>query len=107
AASEAQAAAAQLSAVRFDVQEMADGDLARAAAAYSAWQRADQARAAQMAALAKLRRGQDLDAIDLADVLLGGRQTHASFRAETIARTEALRDITRLRIDSHNLWISE
>ncbi len=107
AASEAQAAAAQLSAVRFDVQEMADGDLARAAAAYSAWQRADQARAAQMAALAKLRRGQDLDAIDLADVLLGERQTHASFRAETIARTEALRDITRLRIDSHNLWISE
>jgi hypothetical protein len=40
-------------------------------------------------------------------VLLGERLTHAAFRTEALARTEAHRAINRLRIDSHNLWISE
>jgi len=45
--------------------------------------------------------------MDLSDLLLAERQTHDAFRAEAIARTEALRAITQIRIDSHNLWISE
>jgi outer membrane protein, heavy metal efflux system len=107
ASSEAQAGAAELNAVRFNVQEMADGDVVRADAAIAAWHRSREAVKAQMAALQKLRRGQQLGAIDLADVLFGERQTHAAFRAEAVARTEAVRALNRLRIDSHNLWISE
>ena len=62
---------------------------------------------AQVAAVLKMRRGYDLAAMDLSDLLLAERQTHDAFRAEAIARTEALRAITQIRIDSHNLWISE
>ena len=36
-----------------------------------------------------------------------GGVTHAAFRTEALARTEAHRAINRLRIDSHNLWISD
>lgn len=107
AASDAQAASAELALVRLDVQEMADGDIARARATHTAWQRTREALDAQVDALQKLRRGQQLGAIDLADVLQGERLTHAAFRAEVLARAEAHRAMNRLRIDSHNLWISE
>jgi outer membrane protein TolC len=107
AASEAQAASSELALVRLDVREMADGDVARARSAFAAWQRTREALDAQVAALQKLRRGQQLGAIDLSDVLQGERLTHAAFRSEALARTEAHRAINRLRIDSHNLWISE
>ena len=60
-----------------------------------------------MAALLKLRRGHDLGETDLSDLLLGERMVHDAFRGEAIARTEAMRAITKLRIDSHELWISE
>ncbi len=106
-ASDAQAAAAELSLVRLDIQEMANGDVARARSAHAVWQRTREALDSQIAALQKLRRGQQLGAIDLADVLQGERLTHAAFRAEALARAEAHRAINRLRIDSHNLWISE
>lgn len=107
AASEGVAAAAELAAVRLDVQEMADSDVSRVQSAFAAWQRARDALQAQMAALEKLRQGQKLGAIDLADVLQGERLAHAAFRSEALARAEAHRAINRLRIDSHNLWISE
>ncbi len=106
ASAEAQAAAAELALVKLDVREMADGDVARAHATHTAWQRSREALDAQMAALQKLRRGQQLGAIDLADVLQGERLTHAAFRAEALARAETHRAINRLRIDSHNLWIT-
>ena len=63
--------------------------------------------AAQMAALVKLRRGQELGEIDLADLLLGERMVHDAFRVEAAARTEAMRAITRLRIDAHDLWLAD
>ncbi len=107
AASDAEAGVAELAAVRLDVQEMADGDMARARSAHAAWQRAREALDAQVAALEKLRRGHQLGAIDLADVLQGERLTHAAFRTEALNRAEAHRAINRLRIDSHNLWIAE
>ncbi|MGB5078318.1 MAG: TolC family protein [Sphingorhabdus sp.] len=106
-ASEASAALAELAAVRFDVQEMADGDLARANASFDSWRRSREALKSQVASLLKLRRGHGLAAIDLSDLLLAERQTQDAFRAEAIARTDALRAITQIRIDSHNLWISE
>lgn len=106
-ASEATAAMAELAAVRFDVQEVADSDFARADAAWDSWVRSREGMKAQVAAVLKMRRGYDLAAMDLSDLLTAERQTHDAFRAEAMARTEALRAITQIRIDSHNLWISE
>ena len=63
--------------------------------------------AAQMAALVKLRRGHELGEIDLADLLLGERMVHDAFRMEAQARAEAARAVTKLRIDSHELWLAD
>lgn len=106
AEAEAGAASAELSLVQRDVLEMADSDVVRIETSYAAWSRTREALMAQLAALQKLRRGQQLGAIDLADLLLGERQSHAAMRAEALARAEAHRAINRLRIDSHNLWIA-
>ena len=89
------------------VSEMAATDIADARFRHSAWSRAREAVAAQVAALMKLRKGQAAGEIGLAEVLLAERQAHDAFRTESIARTDAQRALTRLRIDSHELWISE
>lgn len=107
AGSEAAAAAAEATAVAFDVQEMADTDVVDAEAAWSAWQRSRDGAKAQVAAVLKMRKGYDLGAIDLADLLLAERQTQDMFRAEVQARTAALRAITRILIDSHSIWIGD
>ena len=107
AGSEAAAAEAMATAVAFDVQEMADTDVVQADAAWSAWQRSRDGAKAQVAAVLKMRKGYDLGAIDLADLLLAERQTQDMFRAEVQARTEALRAITRILVDSHSIWISD
>lgn len=107
AESEGQAAAAELAAVRLDVQEMASRDVTRAQSAMQAWQQSREALNAQMAALSKTRRGHQLGAIDLADVLQAERLTHAAFRTEALARAEANRAINCMLIDSHNLWIAD
>lgn len=107
AANEARAALAESSAVAYDVEEMANGGYAKAQAAWDAWLRSRDGAKAQVAAVLKVRRGYDLGAIDLADLLISERQTQDMFRSEAQARTEALRAITRLRIDSHELWIGD
>jgi hypothetical protein len=86
---------------------MADGGLAKAQTAWDAWSRSRDGAKAQVAAVLKMRRGYDLGAIDLADLLFAERQTQEMFRLEAQARTDALRAITRLRIDSHELWIGD
>lgn len=91
---------------RFTVTETAEGDLAEARYRLSAWQRAREGLGAQMAALTKMRRGQELGEIDLADRLLAERMVHDAFRGEAAARAEAVRAITKLRIDSHELWLA-
>lgn len=107
AAAEASAARAEVVAATQVVKEMAAADMAEARYRFEAWSRAREGLTAQMAALSKLRRGQRAGEIDLADVLYGERQVHDAFRAEASARTEAMHALTRLRIDSHELWISE
>ncbi|NBC37399.1 TolC family protein [Novosphingobium sp. FSY-8] len=106
-AAQASVAQAELALVRQSLREMAEGDVARARSAYAAWVSARAALEAQMAALAKLRRGLSLNAVDLADVLQGERLTHAAFRTEADTRAQAHRAINCLRIDSHNLWIAD
>lgn len=107
AGAEANAAQAELTAARFAVTEMATTDMAEARYRHEAWVRAREGLDAQVAALLKLRRGQQAGEVGLADVLLAERQVHEAFRAEALARTESGRALTRLRIDSHELWISE
>lgn len=107
AAAGAAAAAAEEQLARVNVQETADSDLAQARYRLASWERARAAVEAQMAALLKLRRGHELGEIDLADLLAGERLVHDAFRIEASARVEAIRAITRLRIDSHELWLAD
>lgn len=93
--------------VRYNVREVADADFAEADYRLRSWQRAREGLDAQMAALGRLRRGNELGEIDLADLLQGERLVHDAFRTEGISRTEALRAITKLRIDSHELWLRD
>lgn len=103
----ASAARAEEQLARFAVQETADADVAEARYRIAAWGRSRETVAAQMAALEKLRRGHQLGEIDLADLLLGERMVHDAFRIEAEARAEAMRAITKLRIDSHELWLAD
>lgn len=107
AEAEAGAARAEAVAARYAVQEMAAADTAEARYRFDAWSRAREGLAAQMAALAKLRRGHKAGEIDLSDVLMGERLVHDAFRAEAASRTAAMHALTRLRIDSHELWIAD
>ena len=107
AGASASAARAEEQLARFTVQETADADVTEARYRLAAWQRARETVEAQMAALAKLRRGHELGEIDLADLLLGERMVHDAFRIEAAARTDAVRAITKLRIDSHELWLAD
>lgn len=103
----ASAARADEQLARFDVAETANADMTEARFRIASWQRAREAVAAQMAALEKLRRGHQLGEIDLADLLLGERMVHDAFRREAESRTEAMRAITKLRIDAHDLWLGD
>ncbi|MFC3099044.1 TolC family protein [Alteraurantiacibacter palmitatis] len=107
AAANASAAQAEATLARFTVRETADADLAQANLRIAAWRRARAALDAQMSALQRLRRGHELGEIDLSDLLLGERLTHEAFRTEAVARAQALRAITRIRIDSHALWLAD
>ena len=107
AGASASAARAEEQLARFTVQETADADVTEARYRLAAWHRARETVEAQMAALGKLRRGHELGEIDLADLLLGERMVHDAFRIEAAARTEAMRAITKLRIDSHELWLAD
>ncbi|WP_305097186.1 TolC family protein [Croceibacterium aestuarii] len=107
AGSEATAARAEATRARFDMQEIAAGDVAEARFRLAAWQRARAALDSQVAALTRLRRGYDLGEIDLSDLLFGERMVHDAFREEALARAEAHRALTKLRIDSHELWLAD
>tara|TARA_A100001391_G_scaffold46046_1_gene27103 strand:- start:21549 stop:22787 length:1239 start_codon:yes stop_codon:yes gene_type:complete len=107
AGSAATAALAEERLARFDIAETANADMAEARFRLSAWERARESVAAQMDVLVKLRRGNELGEIGLADLLLGERMVHDAFSAEVQARTEAQRAITKLRIDAHELWLRD
>lgn len=107
AAAEATAATAERAAVRASVAELATTNMADLRAKLSAWQFAQSAAQGQQTALARLKRGQALGAIDLADVLQAERLAHAAARIEARARAEAHRAWAKMLIDSHNLWIGD
>lgn len=107
ASAQASSVQAELQAVRLNMQETADADLVEAQTFLAAWQRARDALDAQVETLRMVRRGQQLGEISLVDVLLAERQVHDGFRAEALARTDSMRALTRIRIDSHELWIGD
>ena len=107
AMAEADAALAEARMARFAVQETSAADLAQARFRIESWQRAREGLRAQMAVLARMRRGHELGEIDLADLLLTERMTHDAFTMEVDARAKAQRAVTQLRIDSHDLWLAD
>ncbi len=107
AAAQAGAAESEAQLVRFEVLETANADVDEAQYRFTAWKRAREGVTAQMAALEKLRRGRELGEIDLSDLLMGERLVHDAFRTEAVARTEAMRAITQIRVDSHELWLAD
>lgn len=107
AEADASAARAEAQLARYNVRETAEADLTEARYRLAAWRRAREALDAQLAALLKLRRGYELGEIELYDLLLGERTVHDAFRSEALARADGLRAVTRLRIDSHELWLAD
>ena len=107
AGASASAALSQAQLARIEVEETATSDVVEARYRIATWAPAREAVEAQMKVLAKLRRGQELGEIDLAERLLGERMVHDAFRIEAEARADAMRAITKLRIDAHDLWIAD
>lgn len=107
ASATASAASADLAATRAAVAAIAAEDAALAEAYLQAWQEARRAAMAAEDAARRQRAGHALGGIDLADLLLAERFARDASLEETRARTAALDALTRLRIDSHTLWMGE
>lgn len=105
AAAAGQAAQAELAAMRAEVRLMADSDLAGAEHGLRAWRSSVGALESALMALERLRKGYHLGGSDLVDLLFSERQADDARRAELAARVDALRALTRLRIDAHELWM--
>ena len=103
---EGKAALADAAAVRFDVQELAATDYSEAVNGLRAWQASREAQASSDRAVSRLRDGYRLSGVDLADLLYAERQAKEAALAEGAARMNALRAITKLRIDAHDLWLN-
>lgn len=101
----AQAAGAELAATRIVVDAVAAEDAALATGYLKAWEQAAAAADAAGAAAARQRKGHALGGIDLADRLVAERLARDAALDEVKARTAAVEAITRLRIDSHTLWM--
>jgi len=99
------AAAAELAATRLAINAMAAEDAALAAGYLKAWQQAHIAADAAAAAASRQREGHRLGGVDLADRLVAERLARDAAVDEVRARAAALEAITRLRVDSHTLWM--
>jgi outer membrane protein TolC len=105
AAAEAQASSAQATMIRHDIESLAGRDVAAAEAGFAAWEEALLARTRSHAASTRAARGHALGGLDLSERLYAERVAQEAALAEALARAEAWRAITRLRIDSHTLWM--
>lgn len=105
AAAMAVSAGAELAATRTVVDAVAAEDAALAAGYLKAWEQAAAAADAAGAAAQRQRTGHALGGVDLADRLVAERLARDAALDEVKARTAAVEAITRLRIDSHTLWM--
>lgn len=104
AQAEARAATAEFAAARFTAQETATTGYAEAGNSWTAWRSSLNARTSSKLAADRLRQGYRLGGVELADLLYAERQAQEALKAETATRAEALRAISRLRINAHDLW---
>jgi hypothetical protein len=88
------------------VEATADTDLSNARMRMSVWHDMDDAAASSAAVAARTDRGHALGAIDLADMLFARRQARDARRSEIDARSEAVRALMKLQIDSHSIWVT-
>ncbi len=105
AAAASTAAAADLAATRSAINAMAAEDAALATGYLAAWEQARTAAEAAAGAAERQRTGHRLGGVDLADRLVAERLARDAALDEVRARTAALEAITRLRVDSHTLWM--
>jgi outer membrane protein TolC len=103
---EAMASSAQLElgVVERDVQVMADADLSNAQTRLIGWEQVNEARIRADSTSERTRKGYQLGAIDLSDLLYAERQANEARRQEIAARAEAGKAIVKLEIDSHTIW---
>lgn len=100
----ANSAALELGVVERDVQVMADADLSNARTRLIVWEQVTEARTRADSTGERTRKGYQLGAIDLSDLLYAERQANEARRAEISARAEAGKAIVKLEIDAHTLW---
>ncbi|MEN2786887.1 TolC family protein [Sphingomonas qilianensis] len=91
--------------VRRSVEATAAADVALAKARLESWVAVREAASSAESVATRTRAGNQLGAIDLADLLYAQRQANEARREEVRARIEALRAILKLEIDSHVIWI--
>lgn len=103
---EAMASSAQLElgVVERDVQVMADADLSNARTRLIVWEQVKEARSRADSTSERTKKGYQLGAIDLSDLLYAERQANEARRAEIAARADAGKAIVKLEIDSHTIW---
>lgn len=107
ASAEAGSARLELANVRRQVEATARADMSNAQTRQLVWQGMESAATRTRAAAERTKRGYDLGAVDLADLLYAERQANDARRAEILARGEARRAAMKLLIDSHTLWAPE
>lgn len=107
AEADANANRAQAALVGRDIAALAARDVAMAQAGLAAWRDAQAAASAARAAADRAARGQALGGLDLAERLYAERLAQEAALAEVRARADAWQAITRLRIDSHTLWMHQ
>lgn len=100
----ARSAALEMSVVQREVEATANADLSNAKMRLAVWREVAEAGKRAQAVTERTARGYTLGAIDLADLLYAERQAQDTRRAEINARSEALRAILKLEIDSHVTW---
>lgn len=107
AEAEAGASLLDLAVVRREIEETANADLLNARNRLRAWEGLAAAARSSAAAAERTARGHALGAIDLSDVLLARRLARDTERQEIAARAEAIRAMMKLKIDSHEIWMTE
>lgn len=107
AGAEASAAMLQLANARRTVEAMANADLVNARNRLVAWRSIEAAAQSAVSAADRTARGQELGAIDLADMLLARRQAREAQRLEVEARASAIRALVKIQIDSHAIWMGD
>lgn len=107
AAAMASAASADLVATRTAIEAIAAEDAVLAKAGLEAWTQTRASADATAAAARRQREGHRLGGVDLADLLATERLARDAALEEVKARVAALAAITRIRIDSHTLWMGE